>query len=237
MVEEPRPRGPKRRLSEDEFARIALTVIDSEGLGALNVRRLATELNMSPGSLYTYFSNKDALLDRMLALALETTPTEASDATPQDALVSLFRRQFEAFTHHPGAIELVMAGVASPEIDQLREQMLRLFEDSGLSTAQCVRAADLMMSHVIGNVLVESTRQSRSDRGSELERRRSLPADDFPHLRRASLEATQPHPGEVFELGLAALLSALLAAAHEDPEPPPLTAKAPTSSTAIPDVS
>ena len=59
----------------------ALRIVDEEGLDALTIRRLATEMNINGASLYHHFHNKDEILAGVASLALENvrTPSGAAD--------------------------------------------------------------------------------------------------------------------------------------------------------------
>ncbi|MGW9306425.1 TetR/AcrR family transcriptional regulator [Saccharomonospora azurea] len=58
-------RGPAPAYSRDRIADAAITIADHEGLDAVTMRRVATELGTGAMSLYRYVANKDALLDLM----------------------------------------------------------------------------------------------------------------------------------------------------------------------------
>jgi AcrR family transcriptional regulator len=63
----PRPsRGPKPGLSVDRIVDAAIRIADEEGLDAVSMRRVATELGTGAMSLYRYVPGKAELLDLML---------------------------------------------------------------------------------------------------------------------------------------------------------------------------
>lgn len=59
-------RGPDRRLSVDAVVRTAVDVADGDGLGAVTMRRVATDLGVAAMTLYTYVPSRSELLDLML---------------------------------------------------------------------------------------------------------------------------------------------------------------------------
>lgn len=73
-----RPKVPL--VSKRATLEAGLRIADEEGLSALTIRRLATELNINGASLYHHFHNKDEILAGVAALALEDvrTPSGAS---------------------------------------------------------------------------------------------------------------------------------------------------------------
>ncbi|HYZ66853.1 MAG TPA: helix-turn-helix domain-containing protein, partial [Mycobacterium sp.] len=58
------------QLHKRDVVDAATTLLDSHGIADLTMRRLARELNVSPGALYWHFANKQELLgavaDRIL---------------------------------------------------------------------------------------------------------------------------------------------------------------------------
>lgn len=200
--------GPKRKLSKDEFARLALDLVNRDGMGALNVRRLAAELKVSPGSLYTYFRDKDALLDRMLGYALGRLPEVSDGGAPRDDLIAAFASLQSAMQANPSTVELLMAGVASPQLDRFREHCHEILHRAGADPATRVRAINLLMSLVIGSVVVDAFRGGVL-RPPELARRRRL-AREFALLREASRAEHQPARGSTFAAGLVTLVDDLL---------------------------
>ena len=63
---EPATRGPKAELSLERIVDAAVALADREGLGALSMRRVATELGVGTMSLYRHVPGKGELLDLML---------------------------------------------------------------------------------------------------------------------------------------------------------------------------
>ncbi|MBS6953636.1 MAG: TetR/AcrR family transcriptional regulator [Enterocloster asparagiformis] len=49
-------------LSRKDYVAMASRIIESEGVGAISIRRIATELGCSSASMYRYFKNLDELL-------------------------------------------------------------------------------------------------------------------------------------------------------------------------------
>jgi len=58
-------RESKHRLDRDQVVAIAMDLADREGLDAVTIRRLASELGVTPMALYWHFEDKQALLDAL----------------------------------------------------------------------------------------------------------------------------------------------------------------------------
>ena len=97
----------KPRLTREEIAVVALALADTEGLEAVSMRRVASELGVGTMSLYYYVQTKDELLalmhDEMMGELL--VPDDELPAEWRAALELIANRSREAFRRHPWAIE------------------------------------------------------------------------------------------------------------------------------------
>lgn len=102
-----RPR--KALISRRETLEVALRIIDEEGLDALSIRRLGSELNVHGISLYHHFKSKDAILIGAceLALANVRTPSTAN-IDWRDWLMGNAVEYWRALRAHPNLIPVLM---------------------------------------------------------------------------------------------------------------------------------
>src|ERR1700742_1594218 len=98
---EPPGRGPRAALGRKQIVDVALQIADAEGLDAVTMRRLGTELRAGAMSLYHYFQSRDELLDLMGdAVAAEMlVPSLPGDWRP--ALRAIALKSRAAFLSHP----------------------------------------------------------------------------------------------------------------------------------------
>jgi len=68
-------KGPKPGLSLKRIVHAAVDVASAEGLSAVSMSRIASELGAAPMSLYRYLAAKDELLALMVDAAFETLPS------------------------------------------------------------------------------------------------------------------------------------------------------------------
>ncbi|GIJ22614.1 TetR/AcrR family transcriptional regulator [Micromonospora lutea] len=68
-------RGPKRSLSLDQVVAAGIQIAQAEGLAAVSMSRVATELGVATMSLYRYVPTKQDLLDFMVDTAFGPPPT------------------------------------------------------------------------------------------------------------------------------------------------------------------
>lgn len=97
-----RPRDPESALNRKRILAAAIMVADREGLGALSMRRIATELNVGPMSLYRHVRDKDDLLNGMMDAAFaewRVSPPQRND-TWQEILGEAARELWQIFRRH-----------------------------------------------------------------------------------------------------------------------------------------
>ncbi|MCP2335464.1 TetR/AcrR family transcriptional regulator C-terminal domain-containing protein [Actinomadura rupiterrae] len=72
--------APRQTLTLDRIGETAVRVADAEGLDAITMRRLATELGVAPMAPYRHIANKDELLEVMVdrVFAELTVPDQGS---------------------------------------------------------------------------------------------------------------------------------------------------------------
>jgi AcrR family transcriptional regulator len=131
---------PREQLSRRRIVDAAIELLDTEGLDALSMRRLAAHLGVGAPSLYWHIPSKE----RLLAIVLDEVmgqielPAEGSwdERLRQSALNS--RRVFQS---HPGAVPLLARGIAvGPNTLRLIEWTLGVLCDAGFSDADVARA-------------------------------------------------------------------------------------------------
>lgn len=97
-------------VSPPQILRTALAIIDAEGADALTMRRLARELGIEAMSLYHHFPNKDAILEGVVIVALESeapaAPVGDDWRDPVRAAVLGFRR---VLVNHPNVLPVMVA--------------------------------------------------------------------------------------------------------------------------------
>ncbi|MEM9075093.1 MAG: TetR/AcrR family transcriptional regulator [Myxococcota bacterium] len=96
-------------------------VLERLGL-AMKMDDVAAEADVSKGTLYLYFSSKDALLagfaERNLASLLPRLRTRANDAaTGLDAVAGIIEENIEFFQAHPTSFRLMVGWLQQPEVD------------------------------------------------------------------------------------------------------------------------
>ncbi|MGF1661789.1 MAG: TetR/AcrR family transcriptional regulator [Kineosporiaceae bacterium] len=248
----PRPgRGPRPSLDPEVIVTAAIEIADSEGLGAVSMRRVAERLGRSAMTLYSYIPGKGELLDLMLDRVLADHPREFDTGRGwRPAVEAAARASWDFQLRHPWVLQ-VAGGRAplGPTGLDVYEAALRLFAGSGLTAEETVRAWGAVTSFVQGaaravaDARVAERETGVSDDDWWLARRPILTEmmdavpDRYPTLGRLSVEGAFDQadraPGDdtsylerealdAFEFGLRLLLDGIEATvARRAPAPPP----------------
>ncbi|GAA4188683.1 TetR/AcrR family transcriptional regulator C-terminal domain-containing protein [Microbacterium oryzae] len=144
------------KLSQRTIAEAALAVIDAEGEDALSMRKLAQTLGSSAMSIYTYFPDKQALLDGVTQLLLAEVATPTDELHWRDAMRFIMRSVRDVALRHPRAATLIRRFPPhTPDALAFVEAGFRCFRRAGfdaLSTARCYRA---LAAYSLGTIDVE----------------------------------------------------------------------------------
>ena len=148
-------RGPEPSRDRDAIARTAIGIADREGLAAVSMRRIATEIGTGTSSLYRYFARKDDLLNLMVDGALAAGVFTSSGHWRRDleTMAHALRRLFKA---HPW-LATALAGRPTLGPNRLRalEAVLELLNGTGLTLGERLVLVDTLTSYVRGFVASE----------------------------------------------------------------------------------
>jgi AcrR family transcriptional regulator len=219
----PRPRSTRDRpakapLGEDLILDTAMRILREEGLDAVTMRRLATELDTGPASLYVYIRNRDellnAMLDRLGGMVELEEPDPARWREQLHRLVGEFLRLMEA---HRGIARVAIANIPTGE-NALRaaDNMLALLLAGGITSQDAAWACDILPLITTSLAVETATYQERGDEpdavGEELSAFFStLPPDRYPHLTRCATELTSGDGDTRFRFAIDAFLDGLVA--------------------------
>jgi TetR/AcrR family transcriptional regulator, tetracycline repressor protein len=184
----PHHRGLTRRAIVDR----ALELGDAEGLEAVSLRRLATELGVTPMALYRHVKDKQDLVNAMYEAIVDGFDFK-SDVTPGIKWTTRLRRALMnaiALHDRPIALPLAIAysGSGSPAIWRLYEDALGILVGAGFTRRQAVELNRMLSTLVAGYVLLyrqaplpESDELQLAHKRFELDLL-SLPRAEFPNV-------------------------------------------------------
>lgn len=142
----------QRKKSEErrkEIVLAAVQIIDTDGIHALTLQRIADRLEVSDVALLRHFRSKEEIVETLAQTVFFTTVvTEQFDASMslRDNLEDLLRKQFAAFEAWPESTAILFQEEIFREYPAIREwfvtrrterhrklaRMIRLAQDSGL---------------------------------------------------------------------------------------------------------
>lgn len=148
----PRPsRGPKPALSLDRIVEAAIRIADADGLDAVTMRRVATELGIGTMSLYRYLPGKGELLDLMLDRVQRPATDPADDTGWRAALESLAHETLALYRRHPWLLQVNQTRpVLGPSAVAALDTTLGRIRPMGLSDPELVSVVVMIDGYVAG---------------------------------------------------------------------------------------
>jgi TetR/AcrR family transcriptional regulator, tetracycline repressor protein len=188
------------QLHKRDVVEAATALLDSYGIADLTMRRLARELDVSPGALYWHFANKQQLLGAVADRILE--PVDDVAAGWRDRVTGVCVRLRDALLSHTDGAELVSASFAagqSAAMARILEQLAQAAAEAGVESAHAELAARTVVYYVLGFTADEQSRLQWDAAGAELPDGQSVLTED---------------PSARFAFGLRLLVDGI--AAHRD---------------------
>ncbi len=141
----------KRPLSRELITSTALDVVSREGLGALSMRRLAQELDVWPMSIYTYFRDKEELLDALTESVMETVAVPSARASWRNQIRALLDETRRVFG--PDLASRLPRVLATP---RFTEAGLAILTRAGFRERDAASAWRALLSYTAGAVLTSA---------------------------------------------------------------------------------
>ncbi|WP_022927883.1 TetR/AcrR family transcriptional regulator [Patulibacter americanus] len=95
-------RARERADLRDRILETAVGVLETEGVAALTMRRVATDMEYTAPVIYQHFANKDALLQEIVAHGHRAMATELEHALGQADVDRRMLESAEAYVHFAG---------------------------------------------------------------------------------------------------------------------------------------
>ncbi len=225
MESPPRPRSTRDRpakapLGEDVILDAAMRVLREEGLDAVTMRRLASELDTGPASLYVYIRNRDELLNALFDRVGGMVELEEPDpARWRDQVHRLVDGLLAVMEAHRGIARVAVANVPTGE-NALRvaDNLMGLLLAGGVTPRDAAWACDILPLIATAAAVETATYQERGDEqdaiAGELEAVfTTLSAERFPNLARYGEELVAGSGDERFHFAIDTFLDGLMARA------------------------
>lgn len=150
-------RGPKPGLTLDRIVTAAIELADAEGLAAVSMRRLSTELGAGTMSLYRHVPGRaelvDLMLDRVQGEGPRAREPEADGSTPdwRKTVETAARDELALYQAHPWLLSVNQTRpVLGPGAVGGMESMLAGIKDTGLSDPELISVIIMVSGYVSG---------------------------------------------------------------------------------------
>ncbi|GAB2664474.1 TetR/AcrR family transcriptional regulator [Saccharopolyspora gloriosae] len=197
-----RPKSPQ--LTPERIREHALVIIDTSGLEALSMRKLAEALGVRAASLYNHVATKEALLHDVANDVMATVDTTGFAAGWTTGLLRWARSYRAALAAHPNLVPFMASGPARRETSLSRADAVH----GGLTSAGWPPRYATMIGASTKYLVVGAAMGSFA--GGFVDDA-EIYDDRFPHLRNAHL--LREHAAEIddasFEVALQALVDGL----------------------------
>ncbi len=210
---------PPEKLTRHIVVEQALRLADAEGLAAVTIRRLATELGVAPTALYWHVKNKDELLSALADRLLSALVTDVDpDRTWDRRLRTMITELVDQTRAHPylSTLLTVIDSNATEAYRRATDTLIGLLTEAGFTLRQAdqtatylVMGAAAMVSCQPGGVRGDEEEAAELRRQHRLDLER-LPPGRYPHLTAFATTLTDPPDLDAYyTFGINLLLSAV----------------------------
>jgi AcrR family transcriptional regulator len=196
--------GRPRLLTRERIVEAASAIVDTEGLEAVSVRRLAAELGVQGPSLYNHFGNKSEILDAVADAVVELVDVSFFRTHDWREALRLWAGSYHAaLAAHPNIVPVLAHGPGRrPVALAMADTVYGALIAAGWPPARATHIGALMRYLVTGSALGSFALGFAED--PQLYER-------YPHLDHAHLLAEHQHSVDegAFTLGLDLLIAGL----------------------------
>ncbi|KWX65948.1 TetR/AcrR family transcriptional regulator [Mycobacterium sp. NAZ190054] len=156
------------QLHKRDVVDVATALLDDYGIADLSMRRVARELNVSPGALYWHFANKQELLGAVADRILHPLGEVPGDWRTRIGTTCTQLR--DALLSHTDGAELVSASFAAGQSAAMTALLSRLSDaaaEAGVGSAHTELAARTVLYYVLGFTVDEQSRLQWDAAGAE----------------------------------------------------------------------
>ena len=203
-------RKTKSLLSEEFILDKAADLIESVGLEAFSLRKLAVDVGCEAMSLYHYFPSKSLLLDHLVDRSLKQVAFPPDHAEPLGAIKVVAREFRRVGLKRPKFFPYFALHRMNTPVGLLfLERCLRIFHRLGLSDQQAATFFRCLGYYLIGAVLEETSGYAQGPDSAGQQPDADDMASLYPLLAKAGAYFSPDHHSAIFEQGLNALLAEL----------------------------
>jgi AcrR family transcriptional regulator len=152
----PKKAGRPARLSREKILDTAIALLKSGDFENFSIRRIAQELSTVPGNLYTYFPDKQALMNAIGEQAFASLRFSQNESLSWDAQIESWMQQVhDLLVENQDLILLMGITGTSAESLQVIDSISRLLQQQGFDAPQAVLHAQSLYWNVMSFSLFE----------------------------------------------------------------------------------
>lgn len=206
---------PRREgLSPGRITRTAVEIADGEGLDAVSMRRLASELGVKAMSLYNHVAGREAIIDAMVDAVIGEVTVPDVGGEWRDQMFRRARSAHEMLLRHRWAALAILPRInVGPAMLRYIDATLGCLMEAGFSPEAADHAWNAMDNHIYGFTLQELTfpvdaPEYAATAADYMDR---IPADTYPYMNLLSRMVAEGRYKGVhdFEFGLELILDGL----------------------------
>ena len=224
-----RPERPARApLSREAIADAAMAILETEGLDAMSMRRVAGALGTGPASLYAHIDDKEDLVSMLVDRAAgEIELPEPDPGRWQEQVRGFVRSMRASLARHRNLARATLGMIPTgPNALAATDWLIGLLQAAGLPDRTVAYACDLLPLYAGAVAFEEGILESRlapehaEAYVAELQAYfTSLPAERYPHLVALVGPLMANEGDDRFEFGLDVLVAGLAAQAAREAAP------------------
>jgi len=205
-------------LSRDRIVERAIVIADAEGIDAVSMRRIASDLGATPMALYNHVANKDELMKGIAGALLEEIDVSALDPNDWAAAIKTGYTEFRrVLLRHPNLFSVLQRKTeVSPDALRPIELAMSILQSAGFSPGEALRAHWTLSGFAMGHVLWQMTNPLLDDedgmsalQAHAMRHRQTLSDNEFPCLI-AALPAMESYDMDAaWEWGIDAIIEGL----------------------------
>lgn len=202
------------QLTRKRIIAAAMELIERDGVEAISMRRLATELGCGVMSLYNHVPSKSALLDGVADAVMSGIEVNSVPGPGWEEQVRAQARAFRQIARaHPRCTMVVVSRPpASASMVRPVETALASLRAAGFGGQDAVRIVRAFVAYIIGSLLREvGVAPGLGDDDETGEHRPHLRAAEFPQVTVLITKLSRSDPDADFEFGLDLLVHAIAA--------------------------
>jgi AcrR family transcriptional regulator len=144
-------RGPRPRTSLSHVVDAGVAIADADGLDALSIRKVASQLGIGAMSLYTYVPGRSELIELMIDRVYADHPLPDPALSWRERVEEWMRATWQTYSDHSWLLDYNMARLPmGPHVLDVEEALYAAVLAAGFTAAENVAIANLVRWQLLG---------------------------------------------------------------------------------------